>query len=364
LDGRAFPHPTSDHAPPTPPSPCSSSCRPAAAAQVAPATTPTFGILAGYNSATLDGENFFDEGSATQSRRNGFTGGLYLTLPLGASGLAFRPEVLYSQKGVRYASTFQAPPSTGVPSSLAARADVRLSYVEAPLLLQYTVPTSGGLRPQLYAGVAPASGRRARWESACGPRHHVQRAQRLRRPRRTARGDTPAFRRFDVGGVVGGAVAFGVGGRALTVGVRYTHGFLTLTDDGDSPKNRAIGVYGSIECRWPADAAELLRRARTAARRAHAYARRPGRRYRRTAGAELAAAGRPAARRGRTRGARRRPAAATGNGASPAGARGGHEVRVSPSSSWARRGAARSVMRARWPSSRWICAATASSRTE
>jgi hypothetical protein len=220
----------------------------AAAAQVAPATTPTFGILAGYNSATLDGENFFDEGSATQSRRNGLTGGLYLTFPLGASGLAFRPEVLYSQKGVRYASTFQAPPSTGVPSSLAARADVRLSYVEAPLLLQYTVPTSGGLRPQLYAGVAPAL------RTSCEVGIRVAGLGTTFNERSDCddlgellEEDTPAFRRFDVGGVVGGALAFGVGGRALTVGVRYTHGFLTLTDDSDSPKNRAIGVYGSIE---------------------------------------------------------------------------------------------------------------------
>lgn len=217
------------------------------AAPAAPA--PRFGVLAGLNSTTLAGTNFFvgDYGS-TQDRRNGFAGGVYLTLPLGASDWAFRPEVLYYQAGARYRTTFHPPSAMDVINNVTARADLRLSYVQVPLLLQYSLPAGGGIHPQLYGGVAPAV------------RTSCKLAYRLRgagtNPFDETRdcddlgdivlGDTPALRRFDAGCLVGGALALDAGGRALTVGARYTHGLRGIAEDA-SVANRAFTLYGSLE---------------------------------------------------------------------------------------------------------------------
>lgn len=198
----------------------------AAAAQTVPATLPASraGLLVGLNSATVS----TTADDADVRRRNGVVAGGYLTLPF-ARHFAFRPEVLYAQKG-------------GSGRDDAARVALNIDYVEVPVLLQATVPTAGGVRPQLYAG--PSLGIRARCElkvSGGGLSASAGCNENLRD------GAGVGVRRFDVGGVVGGALAFDVGGRALTLGARYTHGFTGLVDDQDAGKNRVVAVYGSLE---------------------------------------------------------------------------------------------------------------------
>jgi hypothetical protein len=46
----------------------------------------------------------------------------------------------------------------------------------------------------------------------------------------------------------GGGLAFGVGGRTGTIGVRYDVGFVKLLSDADS-KNRVLSFMGTLE--WP-----------------------------------------------------------------------------------------------------------------
>lgn len=211
----------------------------------APTAAPRVGLLAGLNSATLTGEAFSDDGGAID-RRNGFVGGVSLTLPLRGAGLAFRPELLYAQKG---ASASVALVEDG--SAFDLRGTVALSYLELPLLVQYTVPTAGGLRPHLYAGPALAlrtacrvrlrasfDGMSASESAACDDGGGAGGA---------LDAEPADVRRFDAGGVVGGALAFAVGGRVLAVGARYTHGFVRLSDIADAPRNRAVAVYGSVE---------------------------------------------------------------------------------------------------------------------
>lgn len=215
---------------------------PLAAQTPAPAPTPRFGILAGLNSATLTAEDLLEEPGTGIDRRNGFAGGVYLTLPVGASGLSFRPELLYAQRGATASTSF-----TDEGSTFELDAAFALSYLELPLLLQYAVPTAGGLRPQLYAGVAPAlrTSCRLRVRASFAGESESQTTNCDDADEITE--ESPDVRRFDVGGVAGGALAFDVGGRALTVGARYTHGFLRLATDGESPRNRAVAVYGSLE---------------------------------------------------------------------------------------------------------------------
>lgn len=235
----------------------------AAAAQTAPAATPSaatpaphFGILGGLNSATIGGSAALltdDDGAdVSKSRRNGVAAGVYFTLPFGTSGLALRPELLFAQKGARYNASVAIPPSQGVAGTVTGRGDVRLSYVEVPLLLQFTAPTASRLRPQLYAGAAPAARLSCRFAlRVSGLGQSLTESDDCENIPGVIEGDDTRLnvRRFDVGGVVGGALGFDVGGRALTVGVRYTHGLLAVFDeDGASDtKNRTLGVYGSIE---------------------------------------------------------------------------------------------------------------------
>ena len=201
----------------------------AAAAQTVPATLPAprVGILAGLSSATIGFED--SEENDGVDRRNGLVGGVYVALPF-ARYLAFRPELLYVQKG-----------ASGGDSD--DRSTLKLDYVEVPVLLEVTVPTAGRVRPQLYAG--PALAFKARCQVAFEG-DGVSASTGCSRVADEFGEDNFDVKSFDLGGVVGGALAFDVGGRAVTVGARYTHGFTQLIDDGGA-RNRAIGVYGSIE---------------------------------------------------------------------------------------------------------------------
>jgi hypothetical protein len=207
---------------------------------------PRFGILAGLNSATLSGESLLEEegGVASASkRRNGILGGVYLVLPVGAGGLSFRPELLYAQKGAGYEVSFSE-----FGESAQASAEINLTYLEVPLLLQYALPVAARVRPQLYAGPAVAVrtgctiGFRASGggESFRGSAPCDDIGEQLDE-------DSPGFKRLDVGAVVGGALGFDAAGLALAVGARYTHGFSRIAADDAAPRNRAFSVYGSVE---------------------------------------------------------------------------------------------------------------------
>lgn len=203
----------------------------AAAAQAAPLArpaTPRVGLLAGFTSSTIAADD--DEDVPTR-RRNGFLGGAYLALPLGTGGLALRPELLYVQKGARIRE-----------ADFEVDATIQLDYVEVPVLLEYTVPVTGGLRPQFYAG--PAFGYQARCAvSARGGGLSVSGSC---DDLSDDADDPTARRRFEASGVVGGALAFGAGRQQVTVGARYTHGFSELFEDS-SAKNRAFSLYASLE---------------------------------------------------------------------------------------------------------------------
>lgn len=206
-----------------------------------PATdAPRFGVLAGLSSATLD-INDADAEGISPDRRNGFAGGVYLTLPLRASGFAVRPELLYAQKGASLRASF-----TDVEGSFDIRATTRLSYLELPLLLQFTVPTTGGLRPQLYAGPALALRTGCRVSGSVTFDGQTQTLNSDCDDEDGLGGEGVGFRRFDAGAAVGGALAFDVGGRGLTLGARYTHGLAVVAED-PSARNRAVTLYGSLE---------------------------------------------------------------------------------------------------------------------
>ena len=89
-------------------------------------STKSFGLLAGVDFATINGNDFTDTGSLT-----GFVGGLYVGIPAGKS-LVIEPEVLYAGKGATDNTS-----TTGLKLSSA--------YIEIPVLVRYNFKPEGGL---------------------------------------------------------------------------------------------------------------------------------------------------------------------------------------------------------------------------
>jgi hypothetical protein len=181
------------------------------------------GVLLGASSATIGGKDAEDA-----SRRTGLLGGVYLVKSL-SSGLSLRPELLYSQKGAE---------GTVVEDGMGGETDValELSYFDVPVLLQLEVGSGGAARPHFYAG--PSFG----FKSGCtltGKQGPVEVSLDC---------DDEAFdlESFDLGGVVGGGIGFGLGALQGTVGARYQHGFSDLAKDA-KVQNRVVSVYASLE---------------------------------------------------------------------------------------------------------------------
>lgn len=94
-----------------------------------------FGITGGINLAKFSGDDaeFHEEGVHIKPGNfMGIVGGVFANMKLGEN-LAFRPEVLYSQKGAKYSDEI-----------MGASYDLKmnLAYIEVPLLLQYTLSSS------------------------------------------------------------------------------------------------------------------------------------------------------------------------------------------------------------------------------
>lgn len=199
---------------------------------------PRAGIIAGLSSATLGGSDAeFESGSGVdKKRRNGLVAGGYLTFPIVPGlPLSLRPELLYAQKGVRASGSYQLITPNGG-GSVTEDVTTKLDYLELPVLLQVDVPNTAGLRPSVYAGPSVAYLLRCRTDGTVDGETNSE----------DCGGGSNGVRKFDVSGVVGGQLGFGLGGQALGVGVRYTYGFTKLNKDVDA-KNRALSVYGAIE---------------------------------------------------------------------------------------------------------------------
>lgn len=201
-------------------------------AQGAPSSPITIGLIGGLSSATLSIE---DDGEDDDTeRRNAFAGGAYLIFRV-TPQLGLRAEALYAMKGTRARGADEDGDDENV--------TVKLDYLEVPLLLQLSPTVAGGVRPRVYAGPAFAFRARCRFDIEGTEGSLSTDCDALDGARENI------FKSFDLGGMIGGELAFGgATGPGLAVGVRYTHGFTNISDVGDATiRNRALGVYGSIE---------------------------------------------------------------------------------------------------------------------
>ncbi len=182
------------------------------------------GLLVGGTFSQLHGLN----GVNSENRTGTLFGGA-LTLPFGRTW-SVQPEVLFTNKGSKF--------NTGG----GGQTNVRLDYLDIPVLLRYDVAGGTTLSPHLYAG--PAVSYRVgcnvkvsgsgipNTSSDCG-RNNFD------------------LKTFDWGAVVGGGVDLSLGGFGVTGGARYGVGFADI-NNANTPTlsqrihNGTFAVYAGL----------------------------------------------------------------------------------------------------------------------
>lgn len=177
------------------------------------------GPVAGVNIFTLGGS----DASGAKSRTSFYVGGA-LTLPIGEHTFV-ELQLLYAGKG---ASTTVYDPSAGNVSG-----ELKLAYLEVPVLLGYSFAGGGGISPRIYVGPTvgvnlscdvSASAAGLSYSASCGAN---------------------SVKTVDIGVTGGAGIAIPVGRAALSLGARYTLGLTPISDGGNS-KNQGFSIGAGL----------------------------------------------------------------------------------------------------------------------
>lgn len=197
-----------------------------------------FGAYLGATSATISEEegspfNDIEEAPLDKKRRLGLQVGLWLNKPLNAT-FSLQPELHYTQKGLRYAGSV---PLDGE-SAIDAELSLDLAYLEVPVLLRADLGQAGGrARPFLLAGPVLA------YQMSC--EIGVDFDEFGGSDDCDAEGDAE-INKLDVGATVGGGLAFKLGTREATAGLRYTHGFRSISKEQSGITNQNVSLLFGI----------------------------------------------------------------------------------------------------------------------
>lgn len=174
------------------------------------------GIRGGVTQAT-----FYGDDVASNDFRPGFTGGVFLTYDVNPQ-FSIQPEVLYSLRGAKNHFSATSSPDLN---------DVRVSQdvIEIPVLFKLSAPLSP-ITPRIYAG--PALG------FITGSDVDGQEAD-------------DAFTDVDFSGVVGGEIAYSLGGGAeVALDGRYNLGLSSLGDAGEFEDVSTSAFTGTFSLRF------------------------------------------------------------------------------------------------------------------
>jgi hypothetical protein len=165
------------------------------------------GIVAGGTFSQLRGIDNINVQS-----RTGTMFGASLLLPLGGS-VALQPELLFSNKGSKF--------NTGT----GGEKDIRLDYLEIPVLLRYDLAGGAALDPHIYAG--PSIG----YKVGCNVKFS---GGGIPNSSSDCTRDNFDAKTLDWGAIVGAGVDLSVGGLGVTGGARYGIGLADI-NKADSP---------------------------------------------------------------------------------------------------------------------------------
>ncbi len=136
------------------------------------------------------------------------------------SRFGFSIDALYSQRGARF----------DIPGNQPVKADIRVNYIEVPVLARYFLTDEGSFRPNIFVGPSVALLTGAKTISKSGPNNATTDSKEFYRP-------------AELGLAAGFQLNFRAGDRQrLTVDARYTLGLTDITQDATEVRNSTISV--------------------------------------------------------------------------------------------------------------------------
>ncbi len=115
----------------------------------------SFGVKAGVNIYTLNGDDYEESGYKNQI---GLHGGIFYQIPV-ATLFSVQPELMYSSEGIKYEDED-------------LKADVHLNYLNLPVMFQFVTPSG------LYAETGPQIGfllnGKAKYEETGGDKYEEE----------------------------------------------------------------------------------------------------------------------------------------------------------------------------------------------
>ena len=188
------------------------------------------GSKGGLNLAKVSTDGFDFDGVVIENltSRTGLVAGAFGSFGI-AENLSIQTEVLFSQKGAKFDTSMTVQGITADVELL-----FKLDYIEVPVLLKYSIPVQGSIRPNLF----------------CGPALAIKSVSKLK-VTASALGqsasetiDIEDVKSTDFGVVFGGGLDIVVGNGRIVLDGRYTLGMSSIDDSSDNEdiKNRAISV--------------------------------------------------------------------------------------------------------------------------
>lgn len=156
------------------------------------------------------GINFtnFSGGNTNYESRTGYMIGGFVKMNIPESNVAIQPEVYFAQKGAETGS-----------------GEIKLEYLEIPILVKVGLGNSDVVKPNLFAG--PYAGINLNQSSGglLGSGNNVE--------------------NIDFGGVLGAGLDIEAGSSIFTIDLRYGLGLSNVFQDGDE-KNRLFAIVAGI----------------------------------------------------------------------------------------------------------------------
>jgi hypothetical protein len=178
-----------------------------------------FGIKGGLTLASLSGDGWDDVEdyigvTLDNKSKMGFCGGVFVDLPLGASGVSLQPELLYVMKGAKAETTTNSGTIT---------LNIKNDYLEVPVLIKYNITAQGNLTPCIFVGPVLAFNMASKIEAEDVSEDLLD---------DVPDGDIENTKSMDFGLTIGGGFGLAMGPvHKLTFDLRYTVGLSEILDD-------------------------------------------------------------------------------------------------------------------------------------
>ncbi len=188
-----------------------------------------FGIKAGLSSSNWYGEDYEDTDELTD--RVAPCGGFFISIPI-AGLVTVQPELLYMMKGWGVSGDL-----FGMPVEL----DVKVDYIEVPVLAKFNIFNALAVKPVVYAGPYLGFNTSSKVKGTLGSYSAEAEFEDV----------FGKINDSDAGFVIGAGIDFNFALKTVTIDARYTHGLSKVYEpfaggEDAAMKNRTFAVMAGI----------------------------------------------------------------------------------------------------------------------